>query len=162
MVYFKALIIGFIVLGIIALRNISVQLGNWEWFISNAASLQRAIPEPGKTGNEKAAGENSLLDEVDEGLKLEDFRYPGSEVISYEGSGFFLKSDDNVEDIIAWYKNRITIKRMRIRNFIQTSTNGNSFNLFQAANNNENIKVEIEKKYSDDRVNIVVTINESI
>ncbi|MBU2577722.1 hypothetical protein KKA69_02710, partial [Patescibacteria group bacterium] len=58
-----------------------------------------------------------------------------------------------------WYKDRISVKKMGIKNFIQTNTNGNYSNLLQAANKNENIKVEIEKKDSDDKVNILVTIN---
>lgn len=157
MIYVKAVFIGLIVLGIIALKNISSQMGNLEWFIGNAASLQKTIPAVEE--KEMAAGESSTSGKFQEELKLGDFRYPDAEVISFKGNSFLLKSSDEVEKITGWYKDRISIKKMGINNFIQTNTNGNYSNLLQAANNNENIKVEIEKRNSDNKVNILVTIN---
>lgn len=157
MIYIKAAFIGLIVLGIIALKNISSQLGNLEWFIGNAASLQKTNPTVEE--KEMVAGESSTSGKFQEELKLGDFRYPDAEVVSFGGNSFLLKSSDDIEDITGWYKDRISVKKMGIKNFIQTKTNGNYSNLLQAANKNENIKVEIEKKDSDDKVNILVTIN---
>jgi hypothetical protein len=156
MVYLKAFLIGFIVLGIVALKSLSSQLGNLEWFIGNVASFQKTTA---------VDNTNQIIDQekkglvAGEGLKISDFRYPDAEVVKFEEDSFHLKSSDNIEEVTNWYKKKISDNKIGIRNFIQTNTNGNFSNLLQGASEDENIKVEIEKTSSDSDVNILVTLN---
>lgn len=163
MVYLKAVAIGLSVLAIIALKNLSAQLGSLERFVRTAYFFQGNAPskESGISIKEEdeVISESSTSAELKEELKLGDFHYPEAEVVNFGGNSFLLKTSDSVEVVTDWYKKRISDKKMGIKNFIQTRTNDNFSNLLQGKGEKEDIKVEIEKESNDSKVSIIVTIN---
>ena len=92
-------------------------------------------------------------------LVLADFQYPGAETTRLTGQSLYLKSTDEVGAITNWYRARIESLKMNLKNFIQTTVNGEASHQLTAADERGKIKVLIEKKKSENNTQITVTIN---
>lgn len=89
---------------------------------------------------------------------LGNLLYPGAETVRLSGNRVNLKSTDSPEAITNWYKERISQMKMGINNFVQTSANGKTVNLLNAADERGKITVEISRQSSEERTDISVSI----
>jgi hypothetical protein len=96
-------------------------------------------------------------EEKTEALILEDFRYPKAEVLSLAGSSFQLRSFDDVQKITDWYKEKISEREMTVRTFVQTNSNGIVSNQLLGANQQEQVKVTINKDGSAVGITVLIT-----
>ena len=85
--------------------------------------------------------------------------YPGSNVINSSSSVLSLESDENVDKITDWYKDKIQSAGMNIKTFVVTKANDNVLNKLGGSNANQEVNVEIEKKSGESNVSIRVTID---
>ncbi|MGI5826411.1 MAG: hypothetical protein ACOX50_03295 [Patescibacteria group bacterium] len=90
-------------------------------------------------------------------LVLEEFRYPQAEVLSLAGSSFQLRSFDDVQKVTDWYKEKISKREMTVRNFIQTNSNGLVSNQLLGANQQEQVKVTINKDGPAVGITVLIT-----
>ena len=88
---------------------------------------------------------------------INEYIYPGSVIISSNGSTLKLTSSDNPDTITQWYKEKIKSAGMNVNSFVTTKTNGNVLNKLSAADGTTDIKVEIKKQASGSKVEISVT-----
>lgn len=91
---------------------------------------------------------------------FDDFKYPNALIIGYSNQKMSLESNDDPEQVTSWYKEKIRNLNMNINNFIKTSANEKIFNLVSGANSKKEIKVEIKRENPQDKVRILVLINE--
>ena len=78
-------------------------------------------------------------------LVLDDFYYPGAEVVSLSGNSFQLRSFDDVQEITDWYKGVINDRNMSIKTFIQSNSNGQISNQLIGVGQKEQVKITINK-----------------
>ena len=84
------------------------------------------------------------------------FFYPGSTVKSHEGSVSIMVSNDNVDVVTNWYKDKIKSLGMNVTSFVVTKTNGNVLNKLVGASSTSKVEVEIRKVATNTEVTITV------
>ena len=84
------------------------------------------------------------------------FFYPGSTVKSHEGSVSIMVSNDNVDVVTNWYKDKIKSLGMNVTSFVVTKTNGNVLNKLAGASSTSKVEVEIRKVATNTEVTITV------
>ena len=88
--------------------------------------------------------------------KLEDFIYPGSEVILSSSSHLSLKSMDKAEAIVNWYKQKLA-GEFSSKAFATSNTNGNIESKMSASNDSQKIDISIINNGSELYTHIEVT-----
>jgi len=86
-----------------------------------------------------------------------EFVYPGAVIIGQVGNTLVLKSEEEEEKIIDWYKNKIISLRMNNRSFIQTNTNGNIIVQLVGVDTKKELRIEMSKESSRSEVEILIT-----
>ncbi len=84
------------------------------------------------------------------------YTYPGSRAIKTDSAKLELESQDEVQRITDWYKNKIAELNFNAKSLAQTSTNGEVFNKLSAAKPGEKIEVSIKKDQTASSVLITV------
>ena len=84
------------------------------------------------------------------------FFYPGSTVKSHEGSVSIMISNDDVDVVTNWYKDKIKSLGMNVTSFVVTKTNGNVLNKLAGASSTSKVEVEIRKVATNTEVTITV------
>ena len=87
-----------------------------------------------------------------------EFQYPNSVQIKSENNVITYESSDNPDVITNWYKDKIKSLKLNAKSFVTTKTNGNVLNKLVGADGQKEIRVEISKKDSESKVNIIVII----
>jgi hypothetical protein len=88
-----------------------------------------------------------------------DFIYPGAEVLSELDEEMALKSQDSSQKIVEWYKERISKKYSRIKNFVVTKTNGTELDTLTASDTSGNVTVEISKGSTDEWTTVNIKLS---
>jgi hypothetical protein len=89
---------------------------------------------------------------------LEDFIYPGSEVVSSGSDSLSLKITDDPDKITDWYKEKIISGNMNVKTFVTTKTNNDVLNRLVGAKSGLEIGVEIKKDDIKSFSEVLVTI----
>src|SRR3989344_3546746 len=85
---------------------------------------------------------------------IEIYKYPGSKVTNLTENSVALESNENVDVITNWYKEKISVSGMNIKTFVVTKANDNILNKLVGANAEGEISVEIEQKKGESNVTI--------
>lgn len=88
---------------------------------------------------------------------LNDFVYPGSQIISQSGTSLSLQSSNDPQTIINWYESRVN-GTFSGRSDSITNTNGNVNALITASNNSEDINIVIQKDNGGLYTSIEITV----
>jgi hypothetical protein len=70
-----------------------------------------------------------------------------------------LKSQDSSQKIVEWYKERISKKYSRIKNFVVTKTNGTELDTLTASDTSGNVTVEISKGSTDEWTTVNIKLS---
>jgi hypothetical protein len=70
-------------------------------------------------------------------------QYPGANEVSVSGNTTVYESADNPKVITDWYKERIRQGGYNIKNFVQTTVNGQTENKLVGSSGDKNISIEI-------------------
>lgn len=104
-----------------------------------------STPYPTKTSNQMS------------NLFIEDYKYPGATITGASTNTLTLELQGNVDAITDWYKDKIQSTGMNIKTFVVTKANDNVLNKLSGSNANQEVNVEIEKKFGESSVLIRVT-----
>lgn len=124
----------------------------------SAAMIAASIP-PSETLVSEAdnvASSSNLSSPIPKPASLDTYAYPNAKQIESSSSGIVLESDDSVQLISDWYKNKINSLDFNAKSFTQTNTNGEVLNKFSAAKPGENLEVTIKKDQTTSNVEITV------
>jgi len=94
-------------------------------------------------------------------LQLSDFTYPNSSLVSKSGNSQTLQSSDDPQSVSSWYQNRINGLRMGAKSTINTTTNGNTNDVIDAAGGGIEVKINITKSSGDLNTTINVTLSQN-
>ena len=89
-----------------------------------------------------------------------DYKYPNSQIISTSSNTLSLESDDDIDVITDWYKDKINSLGMNVKTFVKTKANEKVLNKLVGNDGNFEISVEISKENTSSSVDIFVTILE--
>jgi hypothetical protein len=92
---------------------------------------------------------------------IADWQYPRARIVKEEGSSLSLESQDDVDAITNWYKEKIKNSGMNTKSFVVTKTNGNVLNSLVGAKEGKEIRVKITKADSETSVLIDIKITSS-
>lgn len=101
----------------------------------------------------------SVTKSSDINTALDNFIYPGSEMVSSNDSSLQLRSSSDVDNITDWYKEKIRSLNMNVKSFVTTKTNDNVLNKLVGANGNSEISVEVKKEPKNNYSEISVSYN---
>ncbi|KKR30476.1 hypothetical protein A2715_04400 [Candidatus Woesebacteria bacterium RIFCSPHIGHO2_01_FULL_39_32] len=134
-------------------------------FFSQRDEPTEVVPS---TDGEKVLSEDSELSETStpyptktsdqvSNLFIEDYTYPGATITSTSANTLTLESQGNVDAITDWYKDKIQSTGMNVKTFVVTKANDNVLNKLGGSNSDQEVNVEIEKKFGESKVLIRVT-----
>jgi hypothetical protein len=152
------IIIAIVLSGFYSNRILSIWQGNSKEVFSPSPSVYdspdqpspTATPDPQNPQHQNPPGRGAEIN-------LITFQYPGSLVITKSNTKLELESMDDVSQITLWYKN--ILSNYQAKSFVSTVANGKVQTMLTASNNNGQIKIEISKPSTSERVEIVVTHN---
>ncbi len=91
--------------------------------------------------------------------KLLDFIFPESEVKISSGDNLELESSKESNEITSWYKEKIRSLGFSVKSFVTTTTNGQVKNSLVGANEDLEVKVEINKASGSSQTIVNITID---
>jgi len=121
--------------------------------LSSAAPLTTQKPLP--------SSPNSANQEINlppEPNNLKTLTYPAAKVVNSDERSIALESSDNVSNITNWYKQQINKQGMQTTSFIQTSTNGETFNSLIGTSTGTKIQVSVLKSPASPTVRIEIRL----
>ncbi|MCL5090731.1 MAG: hypothetical protein M1514_01840 [Patescibacteria group bacterium] len=92
-------------------------------------------------------------------FNINDFFYPKAVLVGNLNGNYLLKTDDSMENVIGWYKNKIPSSKMNVKTLIQTNTNGNIINQLVGSGPEGELRIEMSKESSQPEIQILVTFN---
>lgn len=95
---------------------------------------------------------------LDESFGLNDFTYPGSEIVSSSFNSLLLRTISDPDKVTAWYKEKIGSLNMSVKNFVTTKTNGNILNKLVGVKSGLEVGVEIKKEEGLSSSEVLVTL----
>ena len=87
---------------------------------------------------------------------LNDFRYPGSELVSASFNNLILQSSDDVNAVTDWYANKIRDLNLNSVSKILTNSNDNILKTISASSSNQSVYIQITKRSGSNTTKITV------
>jgi len=145
-------------------HNLNVFKLNKKQVLSEESEVKR-VEENSQEDYEKIVGESHITKEKENsptsqpsiqltpqptsvslfGLPLNDFVYPGSEVVSSSAGSAYLRTMDDPDKVTDWYKEKIESYEMNVKSFVTTKTNDNVLNKLAGAKEGLEIAVEVKR-----------------
>jgi hypothetical protein len=90
-------------------------------------------------------------------ISLNDYIYPGAQIVSSAGTTINLTSTDDSNSIVSWYKNKIS-GNFSSKSESISNANGNVSALLGASSSSQSITITIQKSATESNTNIQVEI----